>query len=189
MTIHAYTETDCTYPAYVNISEADSGTFVLTVRSRGAERSGNINLTREQLMNLVNDAAEHLDSDYEEADKNKVIASSCNYEAESRRAQALDMALRTPDLSGHRDVLAAAAAYQAHITGQQAVAKPDIAQMVNRFLGWQLPKTFSPDCGISFDGRGPDGRGYDRGWPTGTNLLNAEEARAMFEHVLRDPAA
>lgn len=60
-----------------------------------------------------------------------------------------------------------------------------VKQMVDRFLGWPLPKTFSPDCGISFDGRGPDARGYDRGWPVGTNLLNAEEARAMFEHALQ----
>lgn len=66
---------------------------------------------------------------------------------------------------------------------------PDVKAAVDRFLGWSLPRDFAPDCGISFDGRGPDGRGYDRGWPVGTNLFTADQARAMLEHVLRDPAA
>lgn len=35
------------------------------------------------------------------------------------RAHALDMALRTPGLSAHQEVLKAATAYQAHIEGQQ----------------------------------------------------------------------
>jgi hypothetical protein len=99
------------------------------------------------------------------------------------RAQALEMALRTPGIGNHLHVLRAAEAYQAHIAGE-AGAAPDVKQMVDRFLGWPLPKTFSPDCGISFDGRGPDARGYAGSWPIGTNLLNAEEARAMFEYVL-----
>lgn len=57
-------------------------------------------------------------------------------------------------------------------------------EMVSRFLGWTLPKTFAPDCGISFDKRPPDARGYPTGWPIGTNLFTADEARAMLEHVL-----
>jgi hypothetical protein len=61
--------------------------------------------------------------------------------------------------------------------------------MVDRFLAWPLPKDFAPDCGINFDGRGPDARGYDRGWPIGTNLFTAEQARAMFLHALAAPAA
>ena len=52
-----------------------------------------------------------------------------------------------------------------------------IKVMVNRFLGWSLPEDFNPDCGISFDNR-PEG--YS--WPTGTNLLNAGQAKAMFEY-------
>lgn len=60
----------------------------------------------------------------------------------------------------------------------------DINEMVNRFLGWKLPKDFFPDCGISFDGRGPDARGYDRGWPTGTNLFHAGQAKEMFQYCL-----
>lgn len=53
-----------------------------------------------------------------------------------------------------------------------------------RFLAWKLPATFRPDCGISFDGRGKDARGFDKGWPVGTNLFTADEAQAMFEHCL-----
>lgn len=67
------------------------------------------------------------------------------------------------------------------LTAPRAVTE----EMVSRFLGWKLPKTFSPDCGISFDGRGPDAAGYEKTWPIGTNLLTAIEARAMLEHVLR----
>jgi hypothetical protein len=74
----------------------------------------------------------------------------------------------------------------APVQAEQAQAEPiNVAEMVNRFLGWKLPKDFSPDCGISFDGRGPDARGYDRGWPTGTNLFHAGQAKEMFEHCLK----
>jgi hypothetical protein len=58
-------------------------------------------------------------------------------------------------------------------------------EMVNRFLNWKLPASFSPDCGISFDGRKPDELNpHGKGWPVGTNLLTAIEAREMLEHVL-----
>ena len=56
--------------------------------------------------------------------------------------------------------------------------------MVNRFLGWQLPKDFHPDGGISFDGRKDDEWNKDKTWPIGTNLLTAYQARAMLEHVI-----
>jgi hypothetical protein len=51
------------------------------------------------------------------AAKCQAITASHDYAAESLRAQVLDMALRTPGLSGHHDVLSAAAAYEAHIVG------------------------------------------------------------------------
>lgn len=50
-------------------------------------------------------------------------------------------------------------------------------QAVNRFLGWKLPEDFSPDNGVQF-------KPPSFGWPTGTNLLNAEQARQMFGHCL-----
>lgn len=62
--------------------------------------------------------------------------------------------------------------------------KIDIEKLVNRFLGWPLPKTFAPDCGISFDGRKDDEWNKNKMWPTGTNLFTATEARQLFEHAL-----
>ncbi|MGL4638863.1 MAG: hypothetical protein ACRCVX_03895 [Shewanella sp.] len=61
--------------------------------------------------------------------------------------------------------------------------------MVSRFLSWNLPEDFAPDGGVSFkresDFDHPElGRHVFK--PTGTNLLNAPQARAMLEHVL-DP--
>lgn len=56
--------------------------------------------------------------------------------------------------------------------------------MVSRFLGWRLPDSFNPDGGIKFTPPGLDGCGYIQNWPSGTNLLTAEEARAMLRHVL-----
>lgn len=54
----------------------------------------------------------------------------------------------------------------------------DIGAMVNRFLAWRLPDDFGPDAGISFT---PNPQ-FPHAWPTGTNLLTAVQARAMFDH-------
>lgn len=51
-----------------------------------------------------------------------------------------------------------------------------IKKLVNRFLGWKLPKDFSPDGGISFK--------ESAWWPVGTNLLTATQAEEMFRHAL-----
>lgn len=51
--------------------------------------------------------------------------------------------------------------------------------MVNRFLMWRLPENFTPDGGISFD------RGDLRHpMPTGTNLLDASQARELVDFLL-----
>lgn len=52
-----------------------------------------------------------------------------------------------------------------------------IDEMVNRFLAWRLPDDFMPDAGITF-------APASSGWPVGTNLLTANQAKAMIEHVL-----
>lgn len=59
-------------------------------------------------------------------------------------------------------------------------AAPPVNRMVDRFLGWKLPEDFGPDAGISFD------RSYSAKWgmPVGTNLLTADQAKAMFEYCL-----
>lgn len=61
--------------------------------------------------------------------------------------------------------------------------KDRISTLVNRFLGWKLPDTFGPDCYVSFD---REKAKANNGWPIGTNLLTATEARSMFEHALAD---
>jgi hypothetical protein len=54
-------------------------------------------------------------------------------------------------------------------------------EMVTRFLSWNLPQDFEPDCYILFS---PVTARDHRCWPSGTNLLNAEQAKVMLEHVL-----
>ena len=64
-----------------------------------------------------------------------------------------------------------------------------IPHLVARFLSWKLPPDFRPDAGISFapeyNNGTPEGGRHE---PSGTNLLNAEQAFAMFRHVLDHPA-
>jgi hypothetical protein len=87
-------------------------------------------------------------------------------------------------------------AIRTRVTGYYARSQPDavpcssiLVTAVNRFLAWPLPKTFAPDCGISFDGRKPDQWNPVRQWPVGTNLFTAIEAREMFEHCVADALA
>ncbi len=57
--------------------------------------------------------------------------------------------------------------------------------MVQRFLQWELPETFSPDGGIKFERTVNRGTPYEyRHRPVGTNLLTAEEARKMVTHMI-----
>lgn len=67
-----------------------------------------------------------------------------------------------------------------------------IQALVDRFLGWKLPATFSPDAGVKFTPSNGMSReeAYARPgwWPIGTNLLTADEARQMLEHLLGTPA-
>ena len=70
------------------------------------------------------------------------------------------------------------------------MSKKLIDEMVDRFLCWKLPKDFHPDAGISFTPTHfQQGENADLHWPVGTNLLTAEQVRAMFEHVLAGAVA
>lgn len=61
-------------------------------------------------------------------------------------------------------------------------------EMVNRFLGWKLPADFKPDAGISFKAEFNENTPWPmRHEPTGTNLLDAIQTRAMLEYVLASP--
>lgn len=56
-----------------------------------------------------------------------------------------------------------------------------VPMLVDRFLAWKLPEDFAPDGGISFTLISKD---HPEWWPTGTCLLNAPQATAMFEYLL-----
>lgn len=67
---------------------------------------------------------------------------------------------------------------------------PDIDTLVDRFLGWKLPNDFAPDGGITFDSEynkeymASIGKPPMKHEPTGTNLFNASQAKAMLQYVL-----
>lgn len=65
-----------------------------------------------------------------------------------------------------------------------------IRHMVDRFLAWKLPADFRPDAGVSFEpefnaeynaGRGKPPQRHE---PSGTNLLDAGQAREMVLHMI-----
>ena len=58
-----------------------------------------------------------------------------------------------------------------------------LKNMVDAFLGWELPRSFGPDAGISFDRTYSEK--YPTCWPVGTNLFAATEAQEMFDYCLK----
>ena len=60
-----------------------------------------------------------------------------------------------------------------------------IEEIVQRFLSWKLPKDFCPDGGISFKPGNSQQDTYENsGWPVGTNLFDARQAKEMIMHIL-----
>ena len=57
-----------------------------------------------------------------------------------------------------------------------------IKHMVDRFLGWKLPKNFSPDAGISYTR--PNYAPEVDATPSGTNLFDATQADAMVRYMV-----
>ncbi|SHJ72246.1 hypothetical protein SAMN05444159_1320 [Bradyrhizobium lablabi] len=57
-----------------------------------------------------------------------------------------------------------------------------IKHMVNRFLGWRLPKNFNPDAGISYTR--PNYAPSVDATPSGTNLFDATQADAMVRYMI-----
>ena len=65
------------------------------------------------------------------------------------------------------------------------MTEDQIKHLVNRFLGWRLPESFSPDGGISFERFGNKGTPYQyEHSPMGTNLLDATQAEAMVRYMI-----
>lgn len=63
-------------------------------------------------------------------------------------------------------------------TCEEIMAQEQIDRIVSRFLNWQLPKDFAPDCGIKYENKGF--------YPSGTNLFTAAQAKNMVRHILAD---
>jgi hypothetical protein len=59
-----------------------------------------------------------------------------------------------------------------------------VRYMVNRFLGWRLPKPWNPDNGISYVRPNYAHPPADHDWPVGTNLFDATQAEAMVRYML-----
>jgi hypothetical protein len=64
------------------------------------------------------------------------------------------------------------------------MTEAQIKHMVNRFLGWRLPKPWSPDNGISYKRPNYMHAPADHDWPTGTNLFDATQANAMVRYMI-----
>lgn len=70
----------------------------------------------------------------------------------------------------------------------ESVAAPDIERMTQRFLGWPLPENFNPDDGITFSPIVNAGTAHEyKRHPTGTNLLDYDQAKAMIQYIVSGP--
>jgi hypothetical protein len=72
-------------------------------------------------------------------------------------------------------------------TEAMPITKEQIQHMVDRFLGWRLPKDFNPDAGISYTR--PNYAPNVDATPSGTNLLNATQATAMVRYMIEEMPA
>lgn len=72
------------------------------------------------------------------------------------------------------------------VTTENDMSKTMIDKMVDRFLGWKLPKYVAPDAGISLKPAKPNSYDEPGWWPVGTNLLTADQAREMVKYMLAD---
>ena len=84
-----------------------------------------------------------------------------------------------PDLP--EKVRALKTAPDAATVGEAVARRPQfiVDRMVSAFLSWRLPQDFRPDNGVAF--AAPGNPSF---WPSGTNLFNADQAKAMVEHML-----
>lgn len=75
----------------------------------------------------------------------------------------------------------------AKIYQSRPATQEQIKHMVDRFLSWRLPEDFSPDAGITFKREFNENTPFQmKHEPSGTNLLNANQAEAMIRHLLHD---
>ena len=68
---------------------------------------------------------------------------------------------------------------------EPSISDEQIKRMVDRFLCWRLPESFSPDAGITFQPKFNIGTPWEmRHEPVGTNLFDAGQAEEMICHLL-----
>ncbi len=60
------------------------------------------------------------------------------------------------------------------------MTEDQIKHMVDRFLGWELPRNFSPDGGVRYTPHWP----AKMPMPSGTNLFDATQADAMVRYMV-----
>lgn len=68
---------------------------------------------------------------------------------------------------------------------QPYIGYDQISHMVDRFLAWPLPDNFNPDGGINYSPSLSVDPEYPFPSPTGTNLLDSDQARKMVEHMVK----
>lgn len=65
------------------------------------------------------------------------------------------------------------------------MTEAQIKHMVEQFLRWELPVTFHPDGGISYEPIANKGTKFEfERNPHGTNLLDYTQAERMVRHML-----
>jgi hypothetical protein len=64
------------------------------------------------------------------------------------------------------------------------LSSEQMKHLVDRFLGWRLPKPWHPDNGIKYERPHYAHLPADLDWPTGTNLFDAEQAKAMLLYMI-----
>jgi hypothetical protein len=65
------------------------------------------------------------------------------------------------------------------------MTEEQIKHLVDRFLGWRLPRNFNPDAGIRYSQPIPmSDNEPPREMPSGTNLFDATQANEMVRHMI-----
>lgn len=62
------------------------------------------------------------------------------------------------------------------------MTEEQIKHLVDRFLGWRLPKDFNPDAGIRYER--PNYHASIDATPSGTNLFDAKQATEMVRYMV-----
>jgi hypothetical protein len=122
MEIHKYTEAIDDSPGSIILSEKAGGRLVLEVLSRGPRGyCGAIELSREQLLGLLSDAEAYLGRDLSVGGKLACFG-VVGTEQQQLRMRAFEMALSSPGVHNHRDVIGVAGEYHRRIVGDEPMS-------------------------------------------------------------------